>query len=65
MLNVDGHFVRIHIEKLPEGVYLAASDTVQGLVAQGQTKTETVEIVRDVARNLLEAQEKTQHGEIR
>ncbi|MBZ0159407.1 MAG: DUF1902 domain-containing protein [bacterium] len=47
--------VRIHIEKLPEGMYLATSDTVQGLVAQGRTVAETLEIARDVARRLLEA----------
>ncbi|MGZ9166596.1 MAG: type II toxin-antitoxin system HicB family antitoxin [Anaerolineales bacterium] len=57
MLNVSERIVRIHIEKLPEGVYLATSDDVQGLVAQGRTITETVEIARDVARKLLEAQE--------
>lgn len=56
MLNVNEHIVRIHIEKLPEGVYLATSDDVQGLVAQGRTIAETVEIARDVARKLLEAQ---------
>jgi predicted RNase H-like HicB family nuclease len=48
--------VQIHIEKLPEGVYLATSDDVQGLVAQGRTVAETLEIARDVARKLLEAQ---------
>jgi predicted RNase H-like HicB family nuclease len=48
--------IRIHIEKLPEGVYLATSDEVQGLVAQGRTVTETLEIARDVAKKLLEAQ---------
>ncbi len=49
--------VRVHIEKLPEGVYLATSDEIQGLVAQGRTVSETLEIARDVARKLLEAQE--------
>jgi predicted RNase H-like HicB family nuclease len=29
--------VTLHIEKLPEGVYLATSDDLQGLVAQGRT----------------------------
>ncbi len=29
-----------HIEKLPEGVYLATSNDIQGLVAQGRTLTE-------------------------
>jgi len=47
--------LNIHIEKLPEGVYLATSDTIQGLIAQGRTITETLEIARDVARKLLEA----------
>lgn len=49
--------VNLHIEKLPEGVYLATSDEVQGLVAQGRTIQETIEIARDVVRKLLEAQE--------
>ena len=45
---------RVHIEKLPEGFYLATSEQVQGLVAQGRTVVETLEIARDVARKLLE-----------
>jgi predicted RNase H-like HicB family nuclease len=48
--------ITIHIEKLPEGLYLATSDEVQGLVAQGRTVTETIEIARDVAKKLIEAQ---------
>lgn len=51
----------LHIEKLPEGVYLATSDDVPGLVAQGRTITETVEIARDVAKKLLEAQAERHH----
>lgn len=47
--------VKLHIEKLPEGVYLATSDDLPGLVAQGRTVNETVEIARDVARKLIEA----------
>ena len=49
------HMIQLHIEKLPEGVYLATSDEVQGLVAQGRTIQETIEIARDVARKLIEA----------
>ncbi|MBN9091245.1 MAG: hypothetical protein J0J01_30370 [Reyranella sp.] len=45
----------LHIETLPEGVCLATSDDVPGLVAQGRTITETLEIARDVARKLIEA----------
>ncbi|MGA3189520.1 MAG: type II toxin-antitoxin system HicB family antitoxin [Bryobacteraceae bacterium] len=47
--------IAIQIEKLPEGVYLATSDQIQGLVAQGRTVAETLEIARDVARKLIEA----------
>ena len=50
------HVIQLHIEKLPEGVYLATSDEVQGLVAQGRTIQETVEIARDIAKKLIEAQ---------
>ena len=39
----------IEIEKLEEGVYLATSDNLQGLVAQGRTIAETMEIAQDVA----------------
>lgn len=34
----------LHIEKLPEGVYLATCEAIPGLVAQGRTSTETVEM---------------------
>jgi len=48
--------INLHIEKLPEGYYLATSDQIQGLVAQGRTISETIEIARDVAKKLIEAQ---------
>ncbi len=47
--------VNIHIERLPEGVYLATSEQIQGLVAQGRTVSKTLEIARDVAQKILEA----------
>lgn len=47
--------VNLHVERLPEGVYLAISEEVPGLVAQGRTVAETLEIARDVTRKLLEA----------
>lgn len=50
----------LHIEKLPEGVYLATSDDIPGLVVQGRTVAETIEIARDVAKKLLEAQAESQ-----
>jgi len=48
--------INIKVEKLPEGYYLATSDDVQGLVAQGRTIAETLEIAKDVAKKLLELQ---------
>jgi predicted RNase H-like HicB family nuclease len=50
------HMIQLHIEKLPEGVFLATSDDIQGLIAQGRTLQETIEIARDVAKKLLESQ---------
>ncbi|QEP43506.1 type II toxin-antitoxin system HicB family antitoxin [Ectothiorhodospiraceae bacterium BW-2] len=50
------HIVNIHIEALDDGVgYLATSDEIQGLVAQGQTVEETLTIARDVVKQLLQA----------
>jgi predicted RNase H-like HicB family nuclease len=48
--------INIQLEKLPEGLYLATSEDIQGLIAQGRTITETIEIARDVVKKLLEAQ---------
>ena len=47
--------LNLHIEKLPEGFYLATSDSIQGSIAQGRTVSETTEIARDVAKKLLKA----------
>jgi predicted RNase H-like HicB family nuclease len=45
----------INIEPLEEGGYLATSDDLQGLVAQGRTMAEAMEIAQDVARKLIES----------
>mgnify|MGYP001241932551 CR=1 FL=1 len=55
--------INLHIERLPEGLYLATSDDLQGLVAQGRTIAETLEIARDVARKLMEAQSEIRAGQ--
>ncbi len=52
--------IHLHIEKLPEGVYLAISEDIQGLIAQGRTVSETLEIAKSVASELLEAQKERQ-----
>lgn len=54
--------VKLHVEHLPEGVYLATSEEIPGLVAQGRTITETLEIARDVAKKLLAAQTEREGG---
>lgn len=53
--------VSIHIEPLDEGGYLATSDELQGLIAQGRTIAETMEIAQDVARKLVESY--IEHGD--
>jgi predicted RNase H-like HicB family nuclease len=50
------------VELLPEGCYLATSEAIPGLVAQGRTVAETLEIARDVAKRLLEA--RAERGEL-
>jgi predicted RNase H-like HicB family nuclease len=49
------HALSVHIEQLPEGLYLATSEELPGLVAQGRTVAEALEIARDVAKKLIEA----------
>ena len=47
--------VTLKIHHLPEGVYLATSKQLPGLVAQGRTIAEVLNISRDVARKLIDA----------
>lgn len=53
--------IKLHIEKLPEGLYLATSSDLPGLIAQGRTIAETMEIAQDVARKLVESYK--EHGD--
>jgi predicted RNase H-like HicB family nuclease len=48
--------IHLQIEKLSEGCYLATSDDLQGLLAQGDTVDETIAIARDVAKHLISLQ---------
>ena len=41
--------VNLHVERLLEGRYLATSEDVPGLVAQGRTLSETLEIAKSLA----------------
>ena len=47
--------VLLEIEELDEGGFVATSPDVPGLVAQGRTLGETIEIARDVARKIAES----------
>ena len=47
--------LRLQIRQLETGAYLATSDDLPGLVAQGKTVVEAVEISQDVARKLIES----------
>ena len=55
--------LQIQIERLPEGLFLATSEELPGLVAQGRTVAEALEIARDVARGLIEAR-REREGEV-
>src|SRR5947199_8875729 len=59
--HVKEVLIRVHVEQLPEGVFLATSDELPGLVAQGRTLAETLEIAQDVARKLVESY--LEHGD--
>lgn len=52
---MNEQLVQVHIERLPEGCFLGTCDAIPGLVAQGRTVTETLEIARDLAKRLVEA----------
>ena len=55
MIKVSEYLISIKIEELEEGGYLATSNDIQGLIAQGRTIAETMEIAQDVARKLIES----------
>jgi predicted RNase H-like HicB family nuclease len=52
--------ISIKVEPLKEGGYLATSADLQGLIAQGRTVAETVEIAQDVSRKRIEVADATQ-----
>jgi predicted RNase H-like HicB family nuclease len=58
----DATGVSQDLEELPEGVWVATSDELSGLVAQGRTVAEALDIARDVARKLIEARRERESG---
>lgn len=47
--------IRLHVEPLDEGGYVATSPDVPGLVAEGRSLVETVEIAQGLARKIAES----------
>ena len=47
--------IRLQIESLAEGSYLATSPDVPGLVAEGRSVTEAVEIAQGLTRKIIES----------
>ena len=47
--------IRLHIEALDEGGYVATSPDVPGLVAEGRSVTEAVEIAQGLTRKIIES----------
>jgi predicted RNase H-like HicB family nuclease len=47
--------IRLHIEPLEEGGYVATSPDVPGLVAEGRTIVEAAEIAQGLARKIAES----------
>ena len=46
--------IKLRVRRLKEGGFVATSSEVPGLVAQGRTVAEAVEIAQDVARKIAE-----------
>jgi antitoxin HicB len=47
--------IRLHVEPLEEGGYVATSPDVPGLVAEGRSVVEAVEIAQGLARKIAES----------
>ena len=52
---VTDALIHLTIEELEEGGFLATSSDVPGLVAEGRTLREAVEIAQDLARKIAES----------
>lgn len=55
LTTVDEATIRLHIEPLDEGGYVATSPDVPGLVAEGRSVMETVEIAQALTRKIVES----------
>ena len=53
--TVDEATIRLHIESLQDGGYVATSPDVPGLVAEGRSIIEAVEIAQGLTRKIVES----------
>jgi antitoxin HicB len=53
--NVEEVAIRVRVEHLPGGRYLGTSPDVPGLVAEGRSLSETIEIAQGLARKIVES----------
>ena len=51
----DEYRLRLQLSRVENGDFMAQSEDLPGLVAQGRTLAETVEIAQDVACKLIES----------
>jgi len=58
---MDEYAIHLKIEQVENGRHLGTSTDLPGLVAQGRTVAETLEIAQDVAKRLLESYR--EHGD--
>jgi antitoxin HicB len=55
LAEVDEVAIRLRVESLQQGGYVATSPDLPGLVAEGRSVTEAVEIAQGLGRKLLES----------
>jgi predicted RNase H-like HicB family nuclease len=55
LTEVEEATVRIRVETLKNGRYLATIPDVPGLIAEGRSLSETVELAQGVARKIVES----------
>ncbi len=59
---MDEMIIRLHIEPLEEGGFVATSPDVPGLVAEGRSVTEAAQIAQSLARKIAESC--LEHGDL-
>lgn len=53
--QVEEAAIRVRVERMKDGRYLGTSPDVPGLVAEGRSVAETVEIAQGLARKIVES----------